>query len=79
MMFFIRRCEALRIELKALRVNAHLNQREAAERAGVTRETIQNWENYRTFPNASQLIKLAGIYKCTIDDIFIPDKLAKSE
>lgn len=69
----------MKVKLKALRVNAELTQEEAAKKMGVTRETIQNWEAHRTFPNINSLNKLCDIYNCSLNDIFIPSSLADSE
>jgi DNA-binding XRE family transcriptional regulator len=66
----------LKVSLKALRVNADLNQKEAARELGVTEKTIQNWESSETFPTAAQLMKICSVYSCTLNDIYLPDKLA---
>lgn len=68
----------MKVTLKALRVNADLNQKEAAERIGTTARTIQNWESNETFPTAAQLMKICTAYNCTLNDIYLPDTLAKS-
>ena len=68
----------MKVSLKALRVNANLNQAIAAERLGITRRTLQNWECGITSPTVYQLNDLCKIYGCTLSDIFLPDKLAKS-
>ena len=69
----------MKITLKALRVNAGLNQKQAAARVGVVKETLSRWERHQTFPDAIKLSQLCEIYGCKIDDVFLPDKLAKSE
>lgn len=69
----------LKVSLKALRVNANLNQKEVAKFIGVSPNTLVSWENNYTAPDALQLAKLCILYKCNMDDIFLPDKLAKSE
>ena len=69
----------MKITLKALRINADLTQDEAASKLGVSRVTLQNWEANRTFPNISHLTKMCQLYDCTLDDVFIPSSLAKSE
>lgn len=65
--------------MKALRVNAELNQAEAARRIGVNISTLSNWEIYASFPTLDQLLTLCKVYGCTLDDIRLPDNLAKSE
>ncbi len=69
----------MKISLKALRVNAKLTQEEAAKSLNVTAKTIQNWESYETFPTGRQLISICSVYRCGLDDIFLPEILAKSE
>lgn len=68
----------MKISLKALRVNANLNQAEAAKSLGITDKTLQNWESYTTFPDVGQLMGICRLYGCELNDIFLPDKLAKS-
>lgn len=65
--------------MKALRVNAELNQGEAAKRIGVNITTLSSWETYTSFPTLDQLLTLCKVYGCTLDDIRLPDTLAKSE
>ena len=68
----------MKISLKALRVNADMNQETAAEKLNITVKTLQNWECYVTFPTAIQLLNICKIYGCEMTDIFLPDRLAKS-
>ena len=68
----------MKVSLKALRVNANMNQKKASKLIGITSKTLQNWESGATFPNGAQLIKLCRIYECSLNDIFLPDSLAKS-
>lgn len=49
----------MQISLKAARVNAHLLQREAAEKIGVNTSTLVSWENGKTAPKAPLLKKCA--------------------
>ena len=66
----------MKITLKALRVNADMNQETAANRLHITVKTLQNWESYTTFPTALQLLEIFNVYGCEIGDIFLPNKLA---
>lgn len=65
----------MKVSMKAMRVNSGLTQREAADKLGIRRETVMSWEAGKTFPDALQLKALCGIYKCGMDDIFLPSKL----
>lgn len=68
----------MKISLKALRVNADMNQETAAKKLNITVKTLQNWESYTTFPTALQLMNICSIYGCEMTDIFLPNTLAKS-
>lgn len=69
----------MKVSMKAMRVNAKLSQEQAAEALGITKRTLQNWENYETFPTAIQFSQLCNAYGCTMDDIFLPECSALSE
>lgn len=58
-----------KITLKAWRVNAGLTQQEVAETLGITRATVQSWEQYKTSPDADLALKLSELYDCKLDDI----------
>lgn len=67
----------LRIKLVAARVNAGYNQREMAELLGVSRSTIQSWEQYKTSPDVLQAQKLSEIYNIPLSNIiFFNENLA---
>lgn len=69
----------MKLNLKALRANKNLTQTEVSNSLGITKETLSSWEHYKTFPNIMQLKSLCELYNCKLDDIFLPDSLAKSE
>ena len=63
----------MEITLKAARVNAGYDQKTAANKLGVTPETLGNWENGITFPNVPQLMKIESLYDVRYADIkFLP-------
>lgn len=61
-----------KLPLKAHRVLNDMSQQDVAEKVGVNRMTYANWEKYETFPDAVQLIKLAQIFKCSLDAFYFP-------
>lgn len=69
----------MKVSLRALRVNRNMTQDDAAQALGVTKKTIQNWESYATFPTGRQLLEICKVYSCGLNDIFLPEALAKSE
>lgn len=68
------------ITLKALRVNAGLDQRTAAQLIGVTPETLSNWERGKSFPNVPQITSIEKVYNTTYSDInFLPTNIGLTE
>ncbi len=66
--------------LKAIRINLGLSQQEIAEKLGVSRETYQNYEAYKTFPDVATVKKIIEISNIDFNDIiFLPIEYAKSE
>lgn len=57
----------MKISLKAARVNANLTQQEVAEKLGVSKHTVINWENGKTHPKKCILILLSQFYNIDID------------
>lgn len=57
------------ITLKAARVNASLTQTEAAEKLGVTKNTLANYEAYKTIPDIKTAKQIAKLYGQTVDNI----------
>ena len=46
-----------------------LSQEELAEKVYVTRQTISNWENDKTYPDINSLILLSKVFDVTIDNL----------
>ena len=40
-----------------------------AEKLGVNRSTVSKWETGEFLPSTENLIKLAALYNCTIDEL----------
>ena len=55
--------------LKAIRKNAGKKQREAAEYLGINLRTYQYYEEGRSEPNISTLIKLANFFQVSLDEL----------
>lgn len=63
----------MQLTLKAARTNAKYTQREAAQKIGVTVDTISNWERGKSFPNAIQIRRIEQVYGVPYDAlIFLP-------
>lgn len=72
--------EKMGITLKAARINANLNQNEAAKLIGVTTETLSNWERGKSFPDVPKIMKIEETYKLSYSDIiFLPSNFDLTE
>lgn len=68
------------ITLKALRINAGMDQISAAKLLGITAETLSSWEQGKTFPNVPQISKIEDLYSVSYSDInFLPTKIGLTE
>lgn len=63
-----------KVSLKAARVNAGMNQKDAAKKLNVSNATLCNWEKSASFPDAQQIQKICELYGVSYDDIiFLPN------
>ena len=53
--------------LKELRTKKNLSQNELAKRAGLTKTSVNHWENGKCLPNANAIIALAKYFGVTTD------------
>lgn len=67
------------ITLRACRVNRNLTQKEAANMLGITKESLANYEQGKTFPNVPMIQKMEELYGVPYADIiFLPENNALS-
>lgn len=57
------------MKLKELREEAHLTQKQLAEKIGNVQRNISNWENGTSQPDLDTIIKLADIFGVTTDEL----------
>lgn len=60
-------------KLKAARQEAGLTQEQAAERLFVSRQTISNWENEKTYPDITSVVRLSDLYSISLDELLKGD------
>ena len=66
-------------ELQELRTKNNISQEAMAEKLNVSRQTISNWENSKSYPDILLLIQLCDVYGISLDDLIKGDeKLLKS-
>ncbi|MDF7639876.1 helix-turn-helix transcriptional regulator [Lactobacillus sp. ESL0791] len=59
--------------LKQARINKKLTQEQVAEDFFITRQAISNWENEKTYPDMTMLIKLSDYYHLSLDTLLKED------
>ena len=57
--------------IKEMRIKHHLTQDDLAERLEVSRQTIISLEKERYNPSITLAFKIARLFRCQIEDIFI--------
>lgn len=61
-------------KLKGSRTQAGLTQENVAEKLGVSRQTISNWENNKSYPDIISVITLSDLYSISLDELLKEDK-----
>ena len=55
-------------KLKEARLNRDLTQEVIAEKLNVSRQTISNWENEKSYPDIISVIELSNLYSISLDE-----------
>ena len=53
-------------KLKEARLNKELTQEVIAEKLNVSRQTISNWENEKSYPDIISVIELSNLYSISL-------------
>lgn len=56
-------------KLKQARLNKNMTQEEVAEKLYVSRQSISNWENNKTYPDIGNVIALSDLYEVSLDEL----------
>lgn len=57
------------VKIKNARNEAGLTQEAVAEALGVSRQTISNWENEKSYPDIVSVIKMSDLYSVSLDHL----------
>lgn len=63
----------LSIQIKKYRTELQLSQEELAEKVYVTRQTISNWENEKSYPDIHSLLLLSSLFNASLDQLIKGD------
>lgn len=61
-------------KLKNAPIEAGLTQEKAAEKINVSRQTISNWENEKSYPDIISVIALSDLYSVSLDELLKGDQ-----
>lgn len=61
-------------QLKNARTRSGLTQEKVAEEIHVSRQTISNWENEKSYPDIINIIELSNLYSISLDDLLKGDE-----
>lgn len=61
-------------QLKQARMKFSLTQEQIAEKLFVSRQTISNWENGKSYPDIISVIKLSDLYSISLDELLKGDQ-----
>mgnify|MGYP001003856169 CR=1 FL=1 len=56
-------------KLKEARLKKNMTQEEVAEKIFVSRQSISNWENNKTYPDIGNVIALSDLYGISLDEL----------
>ena len=63
----------LNAQIKKYRTELNLSQEELAEKVYVTRQTISNWENGKSYPDIHSLLLLSSLFNVSLDQLIKGD------
>ncbi|MEG0367430.1 MAG: helix-turn-helix transcriptional regulator [Coprobacillus sp.] len=61
-------------KLKEARIEANLTQEDVADKIRMSRQTISNWENEKSYPDIISIIELSNLYNVSLDDLLKGDE-----
>lgn len=61
-------------KLKQARAAAGLTQEQAAGALGVSRQTVSNWENCRSYPDVAMVLAMSELYHVSLDELLKGDR-----
>lgn len=61
-------------KLKNARIQSGMTQENVAEKLNVSRQTISNWENEKSYPDIINVIELSNLYSISLDVLLKGDE-----
>ena len=57
-------------KIKKSRTDAKITQEQAAQALGISRQTISNWENERSYPDIVSVLKMSDLYSVSLATVY---------
>ena len=61
-------------KMKDARMRSGFTQESVAEKVNVSRQTISNWENEKSYPDIISVIELSNLYSISLDELLKGDE-----
>ncbi|WP_125570696.1 helix-turn-helix transcriptional regulator [Lacticaseibacillus songhuajiangensis] len=61
-------------QLRKARTDAGMSQEQLAEIMAVSRQTVSNWENSRSYPDIERVMRMADLYHLSLDKMLRGDE-----
>ena len=58
-------------QIKQMRVERKLTQEQMADRLGVSRQAVSNWENNKNLPDLELIIAISKLFSVSLDDLIL--------
>lgn len=64
---------SFRDNMQHLRATRNMTQEQLAMLLGVSRQSVSKWEAERAYPEMDKLLKMCGLFECTLDELVTGD------
>ena len=64
--------------IRKARTEENITQEQAAEALGVSRQTVSNWENGRSYPDIASVIRMSDLYHVSLDALLKGESSVKT-
>lgn len=58
-------------QIKKLRKDRNMTQQDMAEKLGISRQAVSNWENDKNLPDIEMLIRMSQVFQLTLDELIL--------
>ena len=68
---------SFRDNMQHLRATRNMTQEQLAMLLGVSRQSVSKWEAERAYPEMDKLLKMCGLFECTLDELVTGDLIGR--